>query len=178
MQALREPPRGAADPSNGPDGRLLRDRRSVTVPARPERAFEPIRRIGGKTGWYYADWLWKLRGAMDRVAGGTGMSRGRRHPNQVKVGDVIDCWRVDAFEPNRRLRLFLELRQPGRGWLEFEVVGNGSGSTIHLTATYDPQGFLGKLHWILVSPLHHLIFTGMLRRIAAHVAPAASTRSA
>ena len=167
MHALREPAHGAADPCGSPNGRLLFDRRSLTVPAGPDQTFEPIRRIGGSAGWYYADWLWKLRGAMDRLVGGSGMSRGRRSPDQVKVGDIIDCWRVDAFEPNRRLRLALELRQPGRGWLEFDVVGNGAGSTIHLTASYNPQGLLGRLYWAFVSPLHHLIFSGMLRGIAA-----------
>ena len=164
MQGLREVQnisREAARPA------LLVDVRQVCVAAPPARAFTPIRRIGGSSGWYYANWLWSLRLVLDRLVGGAGR-RQRRHPDQLKVGDVLDCWRVEAYEPGRRLRLALELRQPGRGWLEFEVTGNGASSTIRQTAEYDPCGPLGRIHWFLVSPLHNLMFPGMLRSIAAH----------
>ena len=146
---------------------LLVDARQVWVDASAERAFAPIRRIGGSNGWYYADWLWSVRLFLDRLLGGSGRRR-RRHPDQLKVGDVVDCWRVEAYEPNRRLRLALELDQPGRGWLEFQVTANGEGSVIRQTAEYDPCGLAGRVHWFLVSPLHSLMFPGMLRRIAAH----------
>jgi uncharacterized protein YbjT (DUF2867 family) len=146
---------------------LLTDSRSVHVKAPPERAFLPIRRIGGTTGWYYANWLWKLRGFMDFMAGGVGLRRGRRHPDELRPGDTVDCWRVEVFEPDRRLRLAAEMKLPGRAWLEFEVTGDSSGSTIRQTATFDALGLLGRAYWYSVYPLHQFVFEGMLRNIAA-----------
>lgn len=140
----------------------------MRVSAPPEHAFQPIRRIGGATGWYYANWLWWLRGAIDSVAGGVGLRRGRRDPDDLRVGDTVDCWRVEAFEPHRRLRLAAEMKLPGRAWLEFEVTGDSSGSTIRQTATFDAVGLLGRAYWFCVYPMHQLIFNGMLRNIAAH----------
>ena len=145
---------------------FLVDSRSILVAAPPEKAFEPIRRIGGATGWYYANWLWRLRGAMDLMAGGVGLRRGRRDPEDLRVGDTVDCWRVDLLEPSRRLRLAAEMRLPGRAWLEFEVTGDSHGSTIRQTATFDPVGLLGRAYWYSVFPLHQLIFEGMLKGIA------------
>jgi hypothetical protein len=157
---------------------VFRDSRLASLSSPPESAFEPIRRIGGTTGWYYADWLWRLRGWMDLMVGGTGLRRGRRHPEHIQVGDAVDCWRVEAFEPNQRLLLALEMRMPGRGWLEFEVNGNGSGSTIRLTATYDSGGPLGYLYWHLTYPFHERLFTGMLRGISAAAGSHAEGREA
>jgi hypothetical protein len=146
---------------------LLSDSRSARVAVPPETAFEPIRRIGGETGWYYANWLWKLRGAIDRVMGGVGMRRGRPAPDSLRVGDKVDFWRVEAFEPSRRLRLAAEMKLPGRAWLEFEVSGEPGGCTIHQVASFDPFGLLGRAYWYSVYPLHQVVFGGMLRRIAA-----------
>jgi uncharacterized protein YbjT (DUF2867 family) len=146
---------------------LLLDSRSIRVAVPPEVAFGPIRRIGGATGWYYADWLWRLRGAMDLVVGGVGLRRGRRDPDTLRVGDTVDCWRVEALEPNRRLRLAAEMKLPGRAWLEFEVSGDSGGSTIRQTASFDPLGLLGRAYWYSVYPLHQFVFDGMLRNIAA-----------
>ena len=148
-------------------GNRLVDLRTVRVKCPPSAAFRPIRRIGGGTGWYYGTWLWKLRGFLDLLAGGAGMRRGRRHPDMLSVGDVLDCWRVEAFEPNRRLRLVAEMRLPGRAWLEFEVEGDGESSTIRQTAVFDPVGLFGLAYWYAVYPLHQLVFDGMLRGIAA-----------
>jgi hypothetical protein len=157
----------------------LVDSRSIRVAAPPEKAFEPIRRIGGATGWYYANWLWRLRGVMDLMVGGVGLRRGRRDPEDLRVGDTVDCWRVDILEPGRRLRLSAEMRLPGRAWLEFKVTGDSSGSTICQTATFDPVGLLGRAYWYSVYPLHQLVFSGMLRGIAAAVCcPGASPRGA
>ncbi len=147
-------------------GSLFVDSRVVTVDEPVERVFERIRRVGGDTGWYYADWLWRRRGIIDSLLGGIGLRRGRRDPEDLVVGDVVDCWRVEAYEPNRLLRLALEMKIPGRGWLEFEVNGNGSASTVRQTATYMPVGLLGRVHWYLFYPLHRLIFAGMLQGIA------------
>ena len=142
------------------------DVRTIHVCAPPEHAFAPIRRIGGNTGWYYGNWLWRLRGWMDLVAGGAGMRRGRRDPERLRVGDVVDWWRVEAYEPDRRLRLAAEMKLPGRAWLEFEVTPDGSGSTIRQTALYDPVGLGGLAYWYSFYLVHQLIFAGMLRRIA------------
>jgi uncharacterized protein YbjT (DUF2867 family) len=150
------------------DGRgFLVDSRSIQVAAPPEKAFEPIRRIGGATGWYYANWLWRLRGAMDLMVGGVGLRRGRRDPGDLRVGDTVDCWRVDLLEPWHRLRLAAEMKLPGRAWLEFEITGDSRGSTIRQTATFDPVGLLGRAYWYAVYPLHQLVFDGMLGGIAA-----------
>jgi len=157
--------------STGEQGWLF-DSRSIRIQVPPEKAFEPIRRIGGATGWYYANWLWRLRGAMDRVAGGVGLRRGRRDPDGLCVGDPVDCWRVEALEPHRLLRLAAEMKLPGRAWLEFSVSGDSGGSTIRQTASFDPVGLLGRAYWYAVYPLHQIVFQGMLRNIAAAAAAA------
>ena len=94
-------------------------------------AFAPIQRIGGSRGWYFANWLWAWRGAVDLLAGGVGMRRGRRHPVDVRAGDPLDFWRVEAFEPNRLLRLQAEMKVPGRAWLQFEVEAAEGGKPHH-----------------------------------------------
>lgn len=148
-------------------GARLFDVRSIAVDAPPAAAFAPIRRIGGAAGWYCLDWLWRLRGAVDLLAGGVGMRRGRRDPDGLATGDVLDCWRVEAYEPNVRLRLAAEMKLPGRAWLEFEVEPRGaSGSTIRQTAVFDPAGLAGLGYWYGIYPLHARIFGGMLRGIA------------
>jgi hypothetical protein len=146
---------------------LMTDSRIVRVAATPEAAFAPIRRIGGARGWYHANWLWQLRGWLDELAGGSGMRRGRRDPEELRVGDAVDCWRVDAIEPGRRLRLSAEMKLPGRGWLEFEVLRDAAGSSIRQTATFDARGLLGRAYWYSICPLHDFVFSGMLRGIAA-----------
>jgi hypothetical protein len=130
-------------------------------------AFAPIRRIGGETGWYYANWLWRLRGFIDLWVGGVGSRRGRRDAAWLYPGETVDFWRVETFEPPHRLRLFAEMKLPGRAWLDFEVEGEGTASRIRQTAIFDPIGVLGQLYWYALYPLHRLIFAGMLRRIAA-----------
>ncbi len=149
-------------------GNRLIDSRQRTVAVPPPAAFRPIRRIGGRTGWYYGTWLWKLRGWLDLIVGGVGMRRGRRDPDQLRVGDTLDCWRVETIEPDQRLRLQAEMKLPGRAWLEFEVepAEDGSGSVIRQTAIFDPVGLFGILYWYGIWPLHELVFRGMLRGIA------------
>lgn len=132
----------------------------------PSQAFRPIRRIGGGTGWYYANWLWTLRGLLDLLVGGVGLRRGRRHPEHLAPGDTVDWWRVRAIEPDRRLRLFAEMKLPGRAWLQFEVTGTAEGAEIRQTAVFDPLGLLGLAYWYGIWPLHALVFRGMLRGIA------------
>jgi uncharacterized protein YbjT (DUF2867 family) len=147
-------------------GSRLIDSRTMRVAAPPAEAFAPIQRIGGRTGWYYGAWLWRLRGWLDLLIGGMGMRRGRRDPERLEAGDTVDCWRVEEYEPGRKLRLFAEMKLPGRAWLEFEVTRDGSGSVIRQTALFDPIGIPGLLYWYLVYPLHQLVFGGMLSGIA------------
>jgi uncharacterized protein YbjT (DUF2867 family) len=151
---------------SGDGMQLMIDTRTIRVNASPERAFAAIQRIGGTTGWYYANLLWKIRGWLDRLVGGIGLRRGRRDPELLCVGDTVDCWRVEAIEPNHLLRLAAEMKLPGRGWLEFEVTGGAGETTIRQTATFDAKGLLGRAYWYAVLPLHELIFGGMLRGIA------------
>ncbi len=147
-------------------GNRIIDSRSINVSVKPELAFEPIRQIGGNTGWYYANWLWDLRGFLDLLLGGVGVRRGRRDPEHAHIGDAIDFWRVQAAEPNKRLRLLAEMKLPARAWLMFDVEPDGeNGSVIHQTVEYDPIGLGGLLYWYAVSLLHYFIFSGMLRNI-------------
>jgi hypothetical protein len=150
----------------GTAARLKIDTRTVMVGVPAAQAFAPIRRIGGKTGWYYGRLLWKSRSWLDRRMGGAGMRAGRRHHDDCAPGDLIDGWRVDACEADRLLRLSAGLRLPGSGWLEWRVSPAGAGSTIRQTASFDPRGVMGRLYWYAVLPLHAFIFGGMLRHIA------------
>lgn len=146
-------------------GRLI-DSRVVDVEVPSDRAFASIRRIGGVTGWYYGDWMWRWRGVVDEWLGGVGMRRGRRDPENLAIGDTVDCWRVEAFEPDCRLRLAAEMKLPGRAWLEYEVTRNGAGSVIRQTALFDPLGLGGRAYWYLSWPWHRVLFAGMLQAIA------------
>ncbi len=146
-------------------GARLVDSRVVRVGAPRERVFDTIRRIGGRAGWYYGNWLWRARGAIDVLLGGVGLRRGRRHPEYLRVGDTVDCWRVEAFEPGRKLRLAAEMKLPGRAWLEFDLEGEASTTTLRQTAIFDPVGLLGRAYWCVMYPLHQVLFAGMLRGI-------------
>ncbi|NCX97908.1 MAG: SDR family oxidoreductase [Planctomycetia bacterium] len=149
-------------------GTRLVDHRHQVISVSPERAFAAIERIGGTNGWYAANWLWTLRGWLDQLIGGPGMARGRRDPDRLRTGDTLDCWRVEICEPPRRLRLAAEMKLPGRGWLEFEVVPRDGDVTIHQTAVFDPRGLGGLAYWYAIWPLHELVFRRMLAGIARH----------
>jgi hypothetical protein len=150
-------------------GNRLVDMRVAHTSASPSAAFAAAERIGGDTGWYYGSWLWRVRGWMDLLIGGVGMRRGRRDPARLSVGDVVDCWRVEAIEPGRRLMLAAEMKLPGRAWLEFDVRPSETdrGTEIRQTAMFDPLGLAGQLYWYAVWPLHQFVFGGMLRNLAA-----------
>lgn len=147
-------------------GTRIVDSRSLHIDEPPREAFRVVERIGGQTGWYFADWLWRLRGFLDLLVGGVGLRRGRRHPEHLLPGDTVDCWRVEALEPGRLLRLCAEMRLPGRAWLQFEVEAKGRGSVLHQTAIFDPLGISGLLYWYGLYPLHAIVFSGMLRGLA------------
>jgi uncharacterized protein YbjT (DUF2867 family) len=146
-------------------GSRLVDSRVAYVHVAPASAFAPIRRIGGRTGWYYGNRLWRLRGFVDLLVGGVGLRRGRRDPEWLSVGDTLDWWRVETFTQDHQLRLVAEMRLPGRAWLAFEVEGDASGSTIRQTAIFEPIGLLGLMYWYALYPVHQLVFAGMLRGI-------------
>jgi uncharacterized protein YbjT (DUF2867 family) len=147
-------------------GRRLADSRECEVDVPPAEAFAPIRRIGGRAGWYAFDWLWRLRGFIDLLVGGVGVRRGRRETEQLHIGDSVDWWRVESYEPDHLLRLRAEMKLPGRAWLEFEVRPTNRGSTIRQTAVFEPTGLVGLLYWYGIYPLHAAVFGGMLAGIA------------
>lgn len=119
--------------------------------------------IGGEQGWYYANWLWKLRGMTDRLIGGVGLIRGRRSVDQVHAGDTLDCWRVlVADKQKHRLLLYAEMKLPGEAWLEFSIKNN----ILTQTATFRPKGLSGRLYWYLLMPIHLSVFKGMIRKLA------------
>jgi uncharacterized protein YbjT (DUF2867 family) len=146
-------------------GTRIVDSRTMEIALDRTAVFTPVRRIGGDTGWYYANWLWTIRGFLDLLSGGAGLRRGRRNPESLMPGDHVDFWRVEAFEPDRLLKLVSEMHLPGRAWLEFEVSGTATGSIIRQTAIFDPLGLSGLLYWHLLYPIHKLVFAGMLRSI-------------
>jgi uncharacterized protein YbjT (DUF2867 family) len=159
-------------------GRRLADSRQCELAVPPAEAFAPIRRIGGRTGWYAHDWLWRARGFIDLLAGGVGLRRGRPDPGRLRIGDTLDWWRVEEYEPDHLLRLRAEMRLPGRAWLEFEVRPSDRGSTVRQTAVFDPSGLLGLLYWYGIYPLHAAVFRGMLGGIARAAQQEGSGRDA
>lgn len=127
-----------------------------------EKTRDKVWEIGGDTGWYFADWLWKTRGFLDQLVGGVGLRRGRTNMKEISNGDVIDFWRVlDSNKNQFRLLLFAEMKLPGEAWLEFKVVGND----LHQTATFRPKGLFGRIYWYAVFPFHGIIFRGMLNKL-------------
>lgn len=150
-----------ADVLGSHEGMLL-DRRRRRVKAAPARMFETICRLGGEEGWPVGNALWQLRGMMDRMVGGVGMRRGRRHPRELRVGDPLDFWRVEALEVPHLLRLRAEMKLPGRAWLQFEVLPDPGGSRVEQTAFFEPRGILGYLYWYSSLPFHRFVFPGLI----------------
>lgn len=141
-------------------------RTELIAPVSPAAAWNAVRRIGGEQGYYYADFLWRLRGLLDRVVGGVGMRRGRRHPVSLRPGDAIDFWRVVALESGRRLTLVAEMKVPGSAVLEFEVIPEGEAHCrLVTTSRFHPSGLFGLLYWYALLPVHNRIFAGMPRGI-------------
>lgn len=155
---------------------VYNDAYSVSLAATPAEVWEPIAHIGGSTGWYSKNALWRLRGLMDKLIGGPGIQRGRRSAEQLYVGDGLDFWRVLDIEAEKRLLLFTEMRLPGEGLLSLRINSpgvladeNGHGVELLLSLYFRPQGIPGRAYWYAVSPFHRLVFMGMLRSIAAHI---------
>ncbi len=146
-------------PVNG----CFKDKKQLLISA-DSPALDKIWSIGGKTGWYYGNWLWELRGFMDQLIGGVGMRRGRRSDTDIFVGEALDFWRVlIADKEGKRLLLYAEMKLPGEAWLEFRI---DDKNVLTQTATFRPLGLLGRLYWYAVLPFHFFIFNGMIRNIA------------
>jgi hypothetical protein len=128
------------------------------------RVMQNIWTIGGDKGYYYANWLWKIRGFFDQLFGGVGLMRGRTSPREINPGDALDFWRVlYVSREKKRLLLFAEMKLPGEAWLEFRI---DEKNVLHQTATFRPRGIWGRLYWLATSPFHFFIFNGMIKNIA------------
>lgn len=146
-------------PTNG----CYKDIRRIKI-KNPEKTLNKIWSIGGKTGWYYGNWLWNVRGIMDQLIGGVGMRRGRKNDTDIFPGETLDFWRVLlADKHEKRLLLYAEMKLPGEAWLEFRIDENG---ILTQTATFRPLGLMGRLYWYSVYPLHGFVFKGMIRNIS------------
>jgi hypothetical protein len=146
---------------------VFTDDRTSVFDVPPEAMWTVIEGIGGQHGWYSLPLAWSVRGWMDKLAGGAGLSRGRRNPDTLNQGDPVDWWRVETVERGHRLLLRAEMRAPGRAWLEFSVDPEGTGTRYHQRAIFFPQGLSGRLYWLAVLPFHAVIFPAMSRKIAA-----------
>jgi hypothetical protein len=151
----------------------LRDRegvkeetRAIYVDAAPEEVFRAFCRIGGEQGWLAWNFLWRMRGFLDRLMGGPGLRRGRRDPRNLYVGEAVDFWRVDMIERPRLLRLRAEMRVPGKAWLQFTAVPEGQGTRLIQTALFAPRGLWGLLYWYAMYPAHLFIFGDMAAGVA------------
>lgn len=146
---------------------LLEDIRRLETEAGPEAVFDTISAIGGDNGWYYADWLWRLRGWIDKLSGGVGMRRGRKHPGRLRKGDPLDFWRVEEIIPGQKLLLRAEMKVWGKAWLEFEVIQKENHRTqLIQTAKYYPRGLVGFIYWYGIYPIHYFVFRGLIKTIA------------
>lgn len=145
---------------------MIIEHRQRTVSAPPERVYEMFTGLGGKRGWLYMDWAWKIRGFGDGLIGGVGLRRGRRDPDKLRVGDALDFWRVEAVEPGRSLRLRAEMKVPGKAWLQFKATPlEGGGTRLEQTAFFAPKGLAGLMYWYVLYPIHRVIFSGLIERI-------------
>ncbi len=151
--------------SKDAQGMFIEQRRTASA-GETKAIFASFSRIGGKRGWYYANWLWKLRGWLDQLVGGEGMKRGRHDPDVLQPGDVLDGWRVEAVDDGRLIRLWFEMKAPGPAWLQFEAQPrSGGGTMLILTAFFEPHGIAGLVYWYILYPFHLLIFKYMSRAI-------------
>jgi uncharacterized protein YbjT (DUF2867 family) len=144
---------------------------SILTDMSAERLYASICRIGGKEGWFQNNWLWRLRGMIDRLMKGVGSSRGRRSEMNLKINDVIDFWRVEDMLENRRLLLRAEMKLPGRGWLEFKILPEQGKNNFSITAYYDTDSLFGMLYWYMFLPLHNFIFNDLIKQIEKRSLP-------
>ncbi len=145
---------------------VMIDRRILRIEGDPQRILNKVFSIGGDTGWYYADWIWQVRGMIDKLAGGVGLRRGRRSVSDLNPGDSLDFWRVlIADRDEMRLLMFAEMKVPGEAWLEFRIVEKTDGYYLYQTATFMPHGLSGRLYWYLLLPIHLVMFKEMIKAL-------------
>ncbi|MFN2195916.1 MAG: SDR family oxidoreductase [Anaerolineales bacterium] len=151
---------------------MIIERRVLETHASPEEIYRTFTGLGGETGWLYMDWAWRVRGMFDRLVGGVGFRRGRRDPEDLRVGDALDFWRVENLDKDRKMLLRAEMKLPGRAWLQFEVSPSGPHtSRLAQTAFFAPKGLGGLLYWYGLYPIHALIFSGLISKVAQRAAP-------
>ena len=149
-----------------PEHGVYTDKRLIKFDRSAEEVVHNIWSIGGDRGWYFGNWMWRIRGLLDKMVGGVGLRRGRRSDTDLKAGDALDFWRVlVADKPNGRLLLYAEMKLPGEAWLEFKIKEGDGKKVLHQTATYRPLGLWGRLYWYSVLPFHGLIFPKMAKNI-------------
>lgn len=141
--------------------------RQTPVDLPPEAVFRSYTGIGGERGWLFMDWSWALRGWLDKLVGGVGLRRGRRHPDEIRAGESLDFWRVEQVEPNRLMRLRAEMKLPGKAWLQFESAPQNGQTLLTVTAYFAPHGFFGFVYWYAMWPFHKFIFDGLTRGLAS-----------
>ena len=156
-------------------GTLLIDRKIIPAPVPAADLFWAFSRIGGATGYYTHDWAWRIRGVLDILVGGVGLRRGRRHPEEVRLHDTIDFWRVSSVAPNEHLQLAAEMKTPGDAWLEWRIDEAGGERKLVQTAYFRPRGLAGRLYWFVLLPAHRLIFERMARKIVEAAAGRSTT---
>jgi uncharacterized protein YbjT (DUF2867 family) len=146
---------------------LLSNRAEIKVRSSISALFNVITKVGGDNGWFFANWLWRFRGVIDRLMGGIGYRKGRENINEIKTGDRIDFWRVEQYELQKRLRLRAEMNVYGHGWLEFETKKiSDSNSKLTIAAYYYPRGLFGHIYWFFTYPIHKIVYNGMAKNIA------------
>ncbi len=146
---------------------MIVEQRNLLVDLSADVIFKAYTGLGGDRGWLYLNWTWEVRGWIDKLVGGVGLRRGRRHPDEIWVGESLDFWRVEAIEPGRLIRLRAEMKVPGKAWLEFQSLPQPDGRTLLTqTAYFAPRGIFGLLYWYILYPLHSFIFSGMIRKVA------------
>jgi len=146
---------------------MFLERRQILLDLQPEAVFRAYTGIGGERGWLYMDWAWAFRGWIDKLIGGVGLRRGRRHPDEIRTGESLDFWRVEAVEKNRLMRLRAEMLVPGKAWLEFESTPQDNKTLFTVTAYFDSHGLSGFLYWYAMWPFHTFLFDGLTRRLAS-----------
>ena len=155
---------------------MMLERRRLLVDLPPAPVFCAYAGLGGERGWLYLNWTWQVRGWMDKLVGGVGLRRGRRHPDDIRVGEALDFWRVEAVEQDRLIRLRAEMKLPGKAWLEFLSIAQADGKTLLTqTAYFAPRGLAGFLYWYVLYPIHGFIFSGLIRKVAERAVELART---
>jgi uncharacterized protein YbjT (DUF2867 family) len=143
------------------------EKRQLLLDLSPQDVYRAYMGIGGERGWLYMDWAWGIRGWLDKVVGGVGLRRGRRHPDELRAGEALDFWRVEDVQPNHLLRLRAEMKLPGKAWLQFESERQDGKTLLSVTAYFAPYGLFGFLYWYAMWPFHKFIFDGLTRQIAS-----------